>query len=160
MTVLCPPSITTVIVWFTPATSASGSVAPRSRCSGNNIFKVWQHSRYWGLSSGTASLHWEHFIDCFTWLVTHCNQNYKMSEFCKINLDFAHSINIWKTSMFDTKSYWCTVKLCTSHLNPPPRAWQGHSLSVSAKASEVPRHRGKNTEWKPPPLGTQPKSPV
>ena len=44
------------------------------------------------------------------------------------------------------------VRLCTSHLkpqHPPPRAWWGHSLSVSVKASEVPGHRGKNTEWSP-----------
>ena len=31
-----------------------------------------------------------------------------------------------------------------------PSAWQGHSLSVRVKASEVPGHRGKNTEWKSP----------
>ena len=48
--------------------------------------------------------------------------------------------------------------LCTSHLNPttPPLwAWRGHSLSVSVKASEVPRHRGQKYWVKSPPLGTQ-----
>ena len=33
--------------------------------------------------------------------------------------------------------------------HPLPQAGWGHSLSVSVKASEVPRHRGKNTEWSP-----------
>ena len=36
---------------------------------------------------------------------------------------------------------------CTSHLKPSHG--RGHSLSVSAKASEVPGHQGKNTEWSP-----------
>ena len=30
--------------------------------------------------------------------------------------------------------------------HPTPGMWQGHSLSVCVKASEVPRHPGKNTE--------------
>ena len=36
--------------------------------------------------------------------------------------------------------------------SPPhqPQAWWGHSLNVSVKASEVPRHQGKNTQlYKP-----------
>ena len=38
----------------------------------------------------------------------------------------------------------CAPVIWTPH---PPRAWQGHLLSVSVKASEVPGHWGKNTEW-------------
>ena len=40
------------------------------------------------------------------------------------------------------------IALCTSH-TPTPWAWRGHSLGVTVKASEVPGHRGKNTEWSP-----------
>ena len=48
--------------------------------------------------------------------------------------------------MFSTQKIW--LPLCTSY-------WQGHSLSVSVKASEVPRHRGKKYWVKSPPLGTK-----
>ena len=92
--------------------------------------------------SGTCT-HFQHLGTLFWFIVSWKNVYKRNTTVLLVSLDSTNALKV--------EGY--TTSLCTSHLNPtPPRAWREYSLSVSKKASEVPGHRSKNTEWSPRPL--------